>query len=113
MEEVDKGCPMIRMGEWVSFFWYRLTRVVPDQRPLNGCVCVCVCVCACACVWSGVYEMVERLSVCLSRMVGLLLSAVQAGDINQQRQCQVHRCPQQRCHNTMLSRRCEQCHVYS
>jgi len=27
-------------------------RVVPDQRPLNGCACVCVCVCACvrACV---------------------------------------------------------------
>ena len=38
------------MGE--CFFWYRPTRVVPDQRPLNGCVCVCVCVCACvrACV---------------------------------------------------------------
>ena len=29
------------MGE--CFFWYRLTRVVPDKRPLNGCVCVCVC----------------------------------------------------------------------
>ena len=25
--------------------WYRLTRVVPDKGPLNGCVCVCVCVC--------------------------------------------------------------------
>jgi len=25
-------------------FWYRLTRVVPEKRPLNGCVCVCVCV---------------------------------------------------------------------
>jgi len=25
-------------------FWYRLTRVVPDKGPLNGCVCVCVCV---------------------------------------------------------------------
>jgi len=24
-------------------FWYQLTRVVPDKRPLNGCVCVCVC----------------------------------------------------------------------
>ena len=23
-------------------FWYQLTRVVPDKRPLNGCVCVCV-----------------------------------------------------------------------
>ena len=26
----------------VSPFWYRLTRVVLDRRPLNGCVCVCV-----------------------------------------------------------------------
>ena len=25
-------------------FWYRLTRVVLDKRPLNGCVCVCVLV---------------------------------------------------------------------
>ena len=25
--------------------WYRLTWVVPDKGPLNGCVCVCVCVC--------------------------------------------------------------------
>ena len=25
-------------------FWYRLTRVVPEKKPLNGCVCVCVCV---------------------------------------------------------------------
>jgi len=23
-------------------FWYRLTRVVPDKGPLNGCVCVCL-----------------------------------------------------------------------
>ena len=43
---------------WVDecFFWYRPTRVVPDQGPLNGCVCVrvraCVraCVCVCVCV---------------------------------------------------------------
>ena len=26
-------------------FWYRLTWVVPEKWPLNGCVCVCVCVC--------------------------------------------------------------------
>ena len=28
---------------WVGecFFWYQPTRVVPDERPLNGCVCVC------------------------------------------------------------------------
>jgi len=25
-------------------FWYRLTRVVPDKEPLNGCVCVRACV---------------------------------------------------------------------
>ena len=25
-------------------FWYRLTWVVPDKGPLNGCVCMCVCV---------------------------------------------------------------------
>jgi len=23
-------------------FWYRLTRVIPEKGPLNGCVCVCV-----------------------------------------------------------------------
>jgi len=28
-------------------FWYRLTRVVPDKGPLDGCVCVYVCVCEC------------------------------------------------------------------
>jgi len=25
-------------------FWYRITRVVLDKEPLNGCACVCVCV---------------------------------------------------------------------
>ena len=45
MEKGDKGSTMIRMG--VSgrvgecFFWYRPTRVVPDQRPLNGRCCCC------------------------------------------------------------------------
>ena len=52
------------MGE--CFFWYRPTRVVPDQRPLNGrCRCCCslcfiilfllilsVCVSVCVCVWA-------------------------------------------------------------
>jgi len=36
----------VRSSGWVwvgeCFFWYRPTRVVPDKRPLNGCVCVCV-----------------------------------------------------------------------
>ena len=45
MEEVDKGCPIIRMGmNGECIFWYRPTGVVPDQRPLNGCVCVHACV---------------------------------------------------------------------
>jgi len=26
-------------------FWYRLTRMVPNEGPLNVCVCVCVCAC--------------------------------------------------------------------
>ena len=34
----------VRWSGWVwvggYFFWYRPTRVVLDQRPLNGCVCV-------------------------------------------------------------------------
>jgi len=36
----------VRWSGWVwvgeCFFWYRPTRVVPDQGPLNGGVCVCV-----------------------------------------------------------------------
>ena len=26
-------------------FWYRLSRIVPEKGPLNGCVCACACVC--------------------------------------------------------------------
>ena len=44
----------VRWSGWVwvgeCFFWYRPTRVVPDKRPLNGCVCVCVRACVHACV---------------------------------------------------------------
>jgi len=37
----------------VKSSWYRLTRVVPERGPLNGCVCVCVCVCVCwLCSWA-------------------------------------------------------------
>ena len=42
MEKGDKGT---RWSGWVwvgeCFFWYRPTRVVPDQRPLNGRRCCC------------------------------------------------------------------------
>ena len=35
-------------------FWYRLTRVVPDNGPLNVCVCVRACVRVCNGVgWSS------------------------------------------------------------
>jgi len=40
---------MIRMGVGECLFWYWPTRVVPDKRPLNGCVCV-------HCVVSGEFE---------------------------------------------------------
>jgi len=28
--------------DWFLRFWYRLTRLVSNKWPLNGCVCVCV-----------------------------------------------------------------------
>jgi len=31
------------------FFWYRRTRVVPDQRPLNSRCCCCMCACVFLC----------------------------------------------------------------
>ena len=34
-------------------FWYRLTLVVREKGPLNGCVCVCVCVVVADVVLSG------------------------------------------------------------
>jgi len=37
MEKDDKGSTLIRIGvSGESSCWYRPTRVVPDQRPLNG-----------------------------------------------------------------------------
>ena len=29
-------------SRFVLPFWYRLTRIVPEKGPLNGCVCVCL-----------------------------------------------------------------------
>ena len=53
-------------------FWYRLTRVVPDKGPLNGCVCVCVCVFQCL-VWLG------------SRVVSVLDSGAEGPGSNRSR----------------------------
>jgi len=36
--KLNKEDAMDRMGE--CLLWYQPTWVVPDQRPLNGCVCV-------------------------------------------------------------------------
>ena len=41
-------------------FWYRLTRVVQDKVPLNGCVCACVR--ACVCVHSTDFTGIEVAS---------------------------------------------------
>ena len=43
MSDDQDGC------EWVRFFWYLPTRVVPDKRPLNGCVCMLAEVVGCRC----------------------------------------------------------------
>jgi len=37
-------------------FWYRLTWVVPEKGPLNGCVCVC------ACVYYSLFSLTSRKS---------------------------------------------------
>ena len=33
-------CLLLQWSRLVLPFWYRLTQVVPDRGPLNGCVCV-------------------------------------------------------------------------
>ena len=48
-------------------FWYWLTWVVPDKRPLNGCVCVCVWLpCIVAAVQMTVSRRVSIASIRLS-----------------------------------------------
>ena len=38
-------------------FWYRLTRVVLDKGPLNGCVCVCVVFVKCFLCYCATYSL--------------------------------------------------------
>ena len=60
-------------------FWYRLTRVVPDIGPLNGCVwCVCVCVRACVRVWFSYLYPVWYLITNRSILVMFYLFAIVA-----------------------------------
>jgi len=40
MSDHQDGCEWVNISSGTG-----PTRVVPDKRPLNGCVCVCVCVC--------------------------------------------------------------------
>jgi len=81
MEEVDKGCLMIRMG--MSGWMFLLVPVylgIPGQRAVKRlCVCVCVCVCSsslgwlssrcCACVY------VMFLHACPVRSIARLIVA--------------------------------------
>ena len=43
-------------------FWYRLTRVVPEKGPLNGCVCVTPCIGLLFRVTAGVIRVMVRAS---------------------------------------------------
>ena len=38
-------CHSLSLASVKSRFWYRLTWVVPEKGPLNGCVCVCAACC--------------------------------------------------------------------
>jgi len=50
MEEVDKGCPMIRMGVSGSvFLWVPAYLGSPGPKAVKRCVCVRACVRACVC----------------------------------------------------------------
>ena len=48
MFDDQDGCEWVSVSSGTGLGLY--TRVVPEQRQLNGCVCVCVCVCVHACV---------------------------------------------------------------
>ena len=57
----------------VLSFWYRLTWVVPEKGPLNGCVCLCVVVCTP--LYGNILEMTracERQNIRLSAMTLLI-----------------------------------------
>ena len=101
-------------------FWYRLTRVVPDKGPLNGCVRVFANICNYIHIdyWHCRHSVQNRvyvtvvgfvcMSVCPATAAGLLLSAQRAGNAAGAGTQQ-----QQRRRSTALRRQCGQCHVDS
>jgi len=57
--------PMLRQKAG-CFFWYRPTRVVPEQRPLNGCCC---------CYYLSLAPSLGRLNLsCCPVIEGMLLA---------------------------------------
>jgi len=65
MEKDDKGSTLIRIGvRGESSFWYRPTRVVPDQRPLNGRLLLLLSVCL-----SSLFSNISIVTRALGRML--------------------------------------------
>jgi len=54
--------PMLRQKA-DCFFWYRFTRVVPEQRLLNGCCCCCCCCCVVSILLVTGYRLIQKYSV--------------------------------------------------
>jgi len=55
-------------------FWYRLTWVVPEKGPLNGCVCVCLAFLSCR--WSVLHNrpLCTKLNACFLACIYVLIS---------------------------------------
>ena len=71
-------------------FWYRLTWVVPEKGPLNGCVCVCVCV-AMALITSWTVKSATLTSNCCAASCWLNSKSVSGtGWFSTSAKCSVH-----------------------
>ena len=69
------------MGE--CLFWYRPTRVVPDQRPLNGCCCCCCCCRVCIVTNRSREFEAEKLTCCRREWAVMSLITVTPHPIRQ------------------------------
>jgi len=68
-------------------FWYQLAWVVPEKRPLNGCVCVCVCVWGLVDALSNVHSgIVVRVLVLESEFKAHTATHLMCGSKNEKRQ---------------------------